>query len=201
MRSVQLLPRSSTTAWVGYSSRRRWILAISNTLWAQSVPSFELGSRRCGKILMPQSPQSGEWSSNCGPGCWCIWGCSRLCAGMSRICVSARDVRVWCGFPMRNCRFHWRHACPSMLRWLRLSLWDAAIPSLRRTWSMTHCVWPSPGCGGTGNGRRCRSQAPCHLHRVKTAGGTLTVKTEPDGSLSLTAISPLAASRLEEILG
>lgn len=39
------------------------------------------------------------------------------------------------------------------------------------------------------------------LHRVKTAGGTLTVKTEPDGSLSLIAISPLPASRLEEIIG
>jgi signal transduction histidine kinase len=39
------------------------------------------------------------------------------------------------------------------------------------------------------------------LHRVKTVGGTLTVKTEPDGSLSLTAINPLPASRIEEILG
>jgi two-component system, NarL family, sensor histidine kinase UhpB len=38
-------------------------------------------------------------------------------------------------------------------------------------------------------------------HRVKTAGGALTVKTEPDGSLSLLAISPLSASRPEEILG
>jgi signal transduction histidine kinase len=36
------------------------------------------------------------------------------------------------------------------------------------------------------------------LHRVKTTGGALTVKTEPDGSLSLIAISPLPASRLEE---
>lgn len=39
------------------------------------------------------------------------------------------------------------------------------------------------------------------LHRVKTAGGTLTVKTEPDGSLSLIAISPLSATRGEEIIG
>jgi signal transduction histidine kinase len=37
------------------------------------------------------------------------------------------------------------------------------------------------------------------LHRVKTVGGTLTVKTEPDGSLSLTAVSPLSASGLEQI--
>ncbi len=39
------------------------------------------------------------------------------------------------------------------------------------------------------------------MHRITTAGGNLTVKTEPDGSLSLTALSPVAASRLEEILG
>ena len=39
------------------------------------------------------------------------------------------------------------------------------------------------------------------LHRVKMAGGTLTVNTEPDGSLSLVALSPIPARRLEEILG
>jgi signal transduction histidine kinase len=39
------------------------------------------------------------------------------------------------------------------------------------------------------------------LHRVKTAGGTATVTREPDGSLALIAISPLAASQLEEIPG
>jgi signal transduction histidine kinase len=39
------------------------------------------------------------------------------------------------------------------------------------------------------------------LHRVKAAGGALTVKTEPDGSLTLTAISPLPPSRPEEIFG
>jgi signal transduction histidine kinase len=39
------------------------------------------------------------------------------------------------------------------------------------------------------------------LHRVKTTGGTLTVKKEPDGSLTLIAISPLPASRLEEFIG
>lgn len=37
------------------------------------------------------------------------------------------------------------------------------------------------------------------LHRVKMAEGTLKVKTEPDGSLTLTAISPLSASRLNEV--
>lgn len=37
------------------------------------------------------------------------------------------------------------------------------------------------------------------LHRVKTVGGTLTVKTEPDGSLSVTAVSPLSASGPEQI--
>jgi signal transduction histidine kinase len=38
------------------------------------------------------------------------------------------------------------------------------------------------------------------LHRVKTAGGTVTVKTQPDGSLSVVALNPLSASRLEEVL-
>jgi signal transduction histidine kinase len=37
------------------------------------------------------------------------------------------------------------------------------------------------------------------LHRVQTAGGTLMVKTEPDGSLSLMAVRPLSASGLEHI--
>ena len=39
------------------------------------------------------------------------------------------------------------------------------------------------------------------LHRVKMAGGTLTVRTEPDGSLSLMAVSPVQAGRRVEILG